>query len=321
MGEPAPLIDTPLAPVPAGGAGEWFPGVGGARLRAALFPAGGAPRGSVVLSGGRTEPIEKYFEVVGELRSRGFTVLAHDWRGQGLSRRLLPDPMRGHAGGYADFLGDYDALLATFEARLPKPWIALGHSMGGCLTALVLAHGERRFAAAALSAPMLGLLTPPFPLPLAKALTWLATALGASGGYTPGRQVSPVAVTFADNILTHDQARYERNQAQIVQCPDLMLGGPTWGWLAFAFAAIDELQRGAGAARIEIPVLVVAAGADRLVDIEGERLVASRMPKGRLVEAPGAFHEILQETDDVRALFWREFDALADAAAPISPPA
>ncbi len=55
-----------------------------------------------------------------------------------------------------DFVADYAALIAAFETRLPKPWVAMGHSMGGCLTALVLAKGEDRFAAAVLSAPMFG---------------------------------------------------------------------------------------------------------------------------------------------------------------------
>src|SRR6185295_18586729 len=132
-------------------------GAGGARLRAAVFTPGGRARGTVVLSGGRSEPIEKYYEVIRDFMARGFVVLAHDWRGQGLSARELPDRLKGHARGYKSFLEDYRRLLDAYEARLPKPWIAVGHSMGGCLTLLALAHGEKRFAGAALSAPMLGL--------------------------------------------------------------------------------------------------------------------------------------------------------------------
>ncbi|MFX9169433.1 alpha/beta hydrolase, partial [Acinetobacter baumannii] len=94
----------------------------------------GAARGSVVLSPGRSEPIEKYFEVIGELQARGFTVLVHDWRGQGLSHRMLPDALAGHAPDWRTYLHDFDAMIAAFRARLPEPWIALGHSMGGGLT-------------------------------------------------------------------------------------------------------------------------------------------------------------------------------------------
>ena len=81
MTDPAPLVSIPEAPVPSGGTAEWFSGAGAYRLRAALFLPEGPPKGSVVLSGGRTEPIEKYFEVITELQGRGFVVLAHDWRG------------------------------------------------------------------------------------------------------------------------------------------------------------------------------------------------------------------------------------------------
>jgi lysophospholipase len=82
-GEAAPLYAANGVTTPPGQA-EWFEGSDGLRLRAALFPAEN-PRGSVVLSGGRTEFIEKYLEVIGEFVGRGFTVLTHDWRGQGLS--------------------------------------------------------------------------------------------------------------------------------------------------------------------------------------------------------------------------------------------
>ena len=144
MTAPAPLVSIPEAPVPDHGKAEWFRGADGATLRAATFFPPGAARGSVVLSPGRTEPIEKYFEVVEDLLARGFAVLVHDWRGQGLSARALPDRLRGHARGFKTFVSDYRALLDAFEARMPRPWIAMGHSMGGCLTLLALARSPTR---------------------------------------------------------------------------------------------------------------------------------------------------------------------------------
>ena len=48
--------------------------------------------------------------------------------------------------------------------------------------------------------------------------------------------------------------------------------------------------------RIAIPVTIVAAGEERLVDNAALRRVAGRMPGARFVEIPGAYHEILQET-------------------------
>jgi lysophospholipase len=263
----------------------------------------------VVVSPGRTEPIEKYFEVADILMRRGFAVLAHDWRGHGLSQRPGPDT-RGHAHGWRDFLTDYGALLAAFEPRLPKPWLALGHSMGGCLTLLALAEGEARFAGAILSAPMLGLQTGQIP-PTAARL--LASGLTRTG-FGAGLAARETPESFASNVLTHDEARYRRNGDQVAAWPQLQVGPPTWGWLDFAFAATARLARGPGTAAIAIPLTIVAAGEERLVDNAAAERVAARLPGARFVTVPGAYHELLQETDAVQAQVWAEFDALAARA-------
>src|SRR4051794_6953430 len=204
MAELAPLVTTPDAPVPPGGEAEWFRGARGAQLRAALFKPAGRVRGSIILSGGRTEPIEKYYEVIGDFLERGFVVLAHDWRGQGLSARDLPNRLKGHAKGYKAYLEDFQALLRSFADRLPKPWVAVGHSMGGCLTLLAMAHGERRFAGAVLSAPMLGVKTGKVPVKQARLAARLENLFGRSGRYVLGQLGSPFDDAFDGNVLTHD---------------------------------------------------------------------------------------------------------------------
>ncbi len=78
----------------------------GARLRAARFPAdpaAAARRGVCVLLNGQTEFIEKYFEVIDELRGRGFAVASLDWRGQGGSARATDDPRKGYVKDFAEY--------------------------------------------------------------------------------------------------------------------------------------------------------------------------------------------------------------------------
>lgn len=313
----APLVEIPEAPVPANGTADWFSGADGSRLRAALFLPAHKPRGSVVVNPGRSEPIEKYFEVVQELQDRGFAVLVQDWRGQGLSHRPLADPLKGHARGFRDYLSDFKILLDLYEDRLPKPWILLGHSMGGCLSALALGHGESRFSAALLSAPMLGLQTGGRPKAVVRMLTWTMLGTGKAGDYILGDPGNPHDNDFASNILTHDKARFDRFRAQVDANPELKLGAGTWGWLDFALSASAWMKKDPGMTRISIPVTVLGAGEERLVDNGDQRVITARIPKGRYVEIPGAYHELLQETDDVRAVVWREFDALADEVAPL----
>lgn len=319
MAEAPPLLSIPQAPAPKGAVPEWVRGADGLALRAALFKPKGAPKGSVVLSPGRTEHLEKYLEVIGDLLARGFVVLAHDWRGQGLSGRMLKNRLKGHAKGWPAFLEDYHRLLDQFESRLPKPWIALGHSMGGCLTLLALVKGEeRRFAACALSAPMLGIITDgKGGYGLARALTWISAHGGLSGRYLFGDPADPFKLTFERDRITHDRARWDRSRAQIEACPDLALGNLTWGWLEFALQAIGELRKPGVIEALDLPVLIVAAGDDDRVLTPATRALSRRLRHGRYVEVEAAYHEILMETDDVRAIFWSEFDALVGRA--ISP--
>jgi alpha-beta hydrolase superfamily lysophospholipase len=316
MRAPAPLNEIPGAPAPAGGEAFWMESDGGVRLRAALFRPSGRARGSVVLSGGRTEPVEKYYEVIGELLARGFVVLAHDWRGQGLSQRYLDDRLRGHAEGFDHFLADYRGLIGAFAAELPKPWIALGHSMGGCLTLLALARDEARgFSAAVLSAPMLGLRLP-LPAPMVSRLASLATRGKRGAAYALGQSTHARDDAFDGNRLTHDERRFRRWREQLKACPDLALAGVTWGWLAFAFAAMGELARPGALDGVDIPVIAFVAEGDQIVDTRAQRLVLSRLKHGKVIIVPGSRHEILQEIDERRALFWAEFDALAERLAP-----
>jgi lysophospholipase len=312
----APLLDIPEAPVPPGGVAEWFRGAGGARLRGAIFTPEGKARGSVVLSPGRSEVIEKYYEVVGELMERGFVVVVHDWRGQGLSHRLLPDPLKGHAVGFGDFVTDYGCLIDHFADRMLRPWLAVGHSMGGCLTTLALAHGQaKRFVGAFLSAPMLGLQTPGRPKGPTRALAWLmARARGEH--YILNQPGDPHGGPFEGNILTHDAGRYARTLAQLAACPEMRLGAGTWRWLDFAFSASAWLKRAPQVAALDLPVLALGAGQEALVDNGDQKVIVARMPKGEWREVPGAFHELFQETDDIRQQVWAAFDGFVDPLIP-----
>jgi lysophospholipase len=305
--DPAPLLSIPEAPAPDGRA-EWFEGARGAKLRAAVFPAP-SPRGSVVLSTGRTEPLEKYFEVVRELTGRGFTVLTHDWRGQGASARLLPDHLLGHAENVEDFLTDYDALLKRFGSELPRPWVAMGHSMGGCLTLLALEDGQP-FEAGILSAPMLCVRVPGSQR-FMQWTAWLQVKLGRASKPVPGRAGDPLQDVFETNRLTHDAVRYRRYLAQLKAQPDLALGHPTWGWLNFAMQATRKVREPANLKKATLPITVLGAGADKIIDTSVTARAAAGLSNACYIEVPGSFHEILMEVDERRAVFWRAFDEMA----------
>ena len=316
----APLMGVPGAYPPPGGKGDWFRGAGGMRLRAGLWTpshlSADKVRGTVVLSPGRTEPIEKYYEVIGNFLARGWCVLTHDWRGQGLSARLLPDRLKGHARAVEEFLDDYNRLLNTYEAQCPKPWIMVGHSMGACLNLLTLEGGEERFAGAVLSSPMLRIKTGKRSMWSVKLVVRWNIRHGQAGDYILGDPDDPFDHNFAEDALTSDDSRYEMWRQQLFACPHLAIGGPTYGWLAFALDAGERALKPKALKAVRVPVAIVQADADDVVWKQTTRWAAKRLPRGRYVEVAGAKHEVIMEADDMRAVFLNEFDAMADLVSP-----
>ena len=312
----APLMSVPGAPAPAGGGGEWYRGAGGLRLRAGVWLPSGQARGTVILSPGRTEPIEKYYEVIGDFLRRGFGVLAHDWRGQGLSARLTPDRLKGHARAAEEFLDDYSRLLDTYEDRAPKPWILVGHSMGAALNLLSIENGEGRAVGAVLSSPMLKIRTGKRSLWSARFAARWNVSHGKSAEYVLDDHDDPFDQTFEKDALTTDAERYELWREQLYACPHLAVGGVTWGWLAFGIEVGERALKPKALKKVRIPISIVQAADDDRVWKQTNKWAAKRINGARYVEVPGAKHEVIMETDDRRQVFLDEFDALADGVAP-----
>jgi len=97
------LVSIPANPVPEGATLAMIRTPDGVSLRTVRWPPPPGRKGTVCLFQGRTECIEKYFEMVRELRGRGFAVATLDWRGQGLSDRALRDRFKGHVENFAQY--------------------------------------------------------------------------------------------------------------------------------------------------------------------------------------------------------------------------
>ena len=295
--------------MPEGGEAFWLKMPDGARLRYLIWKDDAAPRGTVFLFGGRTEFAEKYFETIGELRARGFAVATLDWRGQGLSDRPLADGRKGHIRDFEVFDRDLACFMREVAPSFPKPWTALAHSMGGQIVLRALHDHPDWFSRAVFSAPMFGLNFAKWMDRSIRATINFLHAFSQDERYVPGG--SPKAndeIPFEENILTHDERRYEILQALTRAEPRLGLGGATVGWLHAAFRAMDQAATPAYLADVKVPVLICEAAKDKLVSPLALSYAASHMPEATLVIVPQSGHEILIERDAARAVFWEAFD-------------
>lgn len=272
----------------------------GIGLRAVLWPRPDAC-GSVLILSGRTEYAEKYGEAALALQAAGFSAATIDWRAQGLSQRLLPDPRKGHVSRFTDYQLDLAALTAELQApEFPGPFFLLAHSMGGAIALRALAEGLSVRAAAFL-APMWGIR---MPAPIgglalqslaAAARTPLAAhyAPPPAGGAAPSFRTSD----FAGNPLTSDPRRWREMADYLCACPDRDIAGPTIGWLAEALAECRALR---SLPSPSLPALILTGGQERIVSRTAIRHRLAAWPEAFCHEEPEAAHELLMECQEIR---------------------
>jgi lysophospholipase len=289
----------------------------GARLRYACWNVPGtAPdkaRGTVVVLGGRGEFIEKYAtEIVGELLGRGYAVFSMDWRGQGLSDRALADRNKGHIDNFSTYLADLKLFLekVVIPAAPRRPVLALCHSMGAHIAMRALAeNGSGPFSAGVLVSPMTGLRREAM---LRSVLMLMPEVPAVEERYLFG--TGPfvlLARQFNANFVTHDERRYRFTDQWFTSDPRLALGGPTLGWGRQAARSMSLALAPGYLERIDLPLVLITAGEDPLIDSRTHDPVAARLRHGEHFTIATAKHEVMMETDDLRALFWEAFDRLA----------
>lgn len=302
-----------LAQGPPSGHADWLTTADGVRLRMGLWPCAGA-RATVLLFPGRSEYIEKYGRAAVEFCARGYAVATLDWRGQGLSERLIDDPMTGHVFDFHDYQRDVAAFLEALDAAdLPPRRYLVAHSMGAAIGLRALMEGLR-VAAVAFSSPMWGIHMAAALKPLAWAMSWAWPKLGRGESYAPGRGPEGTAdAVFEGNTLTRDRAMFDYMQAQVRALPGLALGGPSLQWLYQALSETRALR--ASRSRPVLPALAHVGTAERMVDVEAIEDVMASWPGAALTRVQGAEHEIMMELKPVRDAFFDSTAALFARAA------
>ncbi|SIS71057.1 alpha/beta fold hydrolase [Paracoccus saliphilus] len=303
MIEQAPFHQLPGDPLSPGSA-FWVKAEDDIRLRLALWRCEGIdPVGGVLLFPGRTEYIEKYAPFARKLTDAGYEVLAIDWRGQGLSDRLLDDPRPGHIREFKDYQRDViEMVVAASQVDLPKPWHLLAHSMGGCI-GLAALFDELPVSSAVFSAPMWGIEPHGIPRPVALAVTSLAKRLGLGERPTPGTGAKGTYFldeAFGSNLLTGDLGEWTRLLHEAAAWPDLTIGGASFQWLG---EALRECARLSALPSPDLPVTVSVGDKEKIVSSQAIRDRAGRWDDSRLLEFEDCRHEVVMEVPDLRNRF------------------
>lgn len=275
----------------------------GANLRYASLPAQGEPKGTIVISNGFRETIEKYFEVMRDLSERGFTVWALDWHGQGGSERFdKQHPQRMINKGYEEHVNALQQFATEVVRKEDGPFVLLAHSMGAHIGLRHLHDHPGVFDSAIMSSPMCDVLTAGYPRPVAELLTKFAKTGGFLDRYVPkGHDWDPaIDERFDVNTRTSDPERFKVTAEIFNAKPETRMGQATYGWLMNTFNSISKIRQPGYLEEIKTPILMAVAGDEHIVDKEASFRAAKALPNCTLVDAPQSKHEIWMERDEIR---------------------
>jgi alpha-beta hydrolase superfamily lysophospholipase len=236
-----------------------------------------APRATVMVLHGGGDHSGRYPAITTALVLAGFQVALVDFRGHGQS-----DGRRWHVDGFGDYLSDLDTFVAKLRADgVAGKLFAVAHSQGALVAALWALSHVGALDGYVLSSPYFRLALKP---PVLKVL----------GARVMGRVIPwlPVSTGLAVADLTSDPEMQRWTER------DPLYGRATTPrWFDESNRAQVEVLRRAG--EFEAPLLVMAAGADRVADLGAARAFtdAARSVDKRLTVYEGFRHEIFNERE------------------------
>lgn len=264
------------------------------------------PKGAIVISHGFTESVRKYTESVYYMLQAGFDVWGMDHRGHGRSYRENQNPYVVHVTSFGDYVLDlrYFVEQVAMPGSGGLPLFLYAHSMGGCIGAWLLEDAPGLFRRAVLSSPMLGLNFGKIPVPVMYSMARLR-ALGVKRM----EPLSPVNAFPAepdyDHACASSRCRYLYYFGKCTADPKLQTTAPSLGWgLEAAEACAHVCSRGQ-AGKVAVPVLLMQAGADDIVDNKAQDRFVSRVSGCGKQAVPGVKHELFMTDLEVLMPYWQ----------------
>ena len=265
----------------------------GIRVRTSFWAAND-PVGTVFVFPGRADYIEKYGGLANFCLSNNLNVIAIDWRGQGLSERLLDDKNIGHIEDFKNYQNDVEVIInEAKDAGLVKPWIIFAHSMGG-LIGLRTLHDNPVFEKVVFTSPMWGIQMPPILKSGASIIMSLISLIGKMETYAPttSPETRILNEEYEFNKLTSDIRNFKLLRQQLIQHPDLQIGGPSSAWVS---AALDEIEFQIGKEPPITPALCFLGEKEEIIDNLAVREFCKNWDSCDLISIPNAKHDLLME--------------------------
>lgn len=265
---------------------------------------------------GQREFIEGWYEMIGDLYKRGFSVCICERDGEGGSSKNPRNPQLPSSLPYQDHLKDMEMFLKDVCPRSDdSPAILLTNSLGGLYGLHYLKKNPGYFDHAIFVAP-------PFGKEMkAKRDLMIMFSAAVSGlglinkdSYIPGSSDwSMEKKSGGTPKTTHDLERYQNLLNWQIHCPEFRMGGPTYGNLSTILDAMRKVKSKEFVEDIATPCTILSVANDFMVSDKSHHEIAARMPNCKVVTFEGARHNLVMEQDQWRGKMLEVVRDIADA--------
>lgn len=298
---------------------EHYITVKGDRLRYAHFKTPLESKGTVVFVQGRGTFLEFYEIIIVQLLERGLDVWMYDLSGQGGSSRIVNSERHGqetfqhmqHIDTFDHYVDDLNAFVEDIVIpNAPGKLILGGYSTGGhvALRYLQIKSATHPFQIGFMISPLLALEAPlPNALPY---LLWSASWFSDLESYIPGKgHTDPIlTMPFEGNPYSTDEAGFSELKQLCILNRQFMMGGVSYGWVKAAADSLTMLWSQKAIESIKIPILIVTAGKDEIVDVSYNMKFVNKLPQGRHLYFQEARHELFREKKEIKTILKTELD-------------
>lgn len=269
----------------------------------------------LIILPGRSEPLEKYAEVVYDLNNGSlkneYKFFLMDHRGQGSSGRMIEkDPLdyfKGHVDQFENYSKDvkifFDSIVNNSGCTEKN---LLAHSLGAGIAVDFIQKNPEYIDRAFLSSPMLKIQTEPYSYSIARTIVLASMAGGLGNNFAIGQKPYTGERNFEQNKFTSSKERYDMTMDIFETFPKTKLGGVTNRWL-------NEVMSGTWRMRfkyseLKIPLRVAHAGIEKYSDKSEMIKLCEEAPYCNRIYLETSKHEVLMDRDINRNIIFSEME-------------
>lgn len=255
-------------------------------------------KGSILISHGFTECIEKYKEIIYYFIMEGYSVYIIEHRGHGRSGSLgTTDKTQVHIEDFNDYIEDIKIFIDSLEGTYKELYL-FSHSMGGTIGGIFLTRYPTYFKKAILNSPMFEIKVEKIPNSITKLVSKLNVEFGKGFDFAFGN--FPFEANY-DFFLaeTSSESRYRRFYKEVSANNEIQRGGASFKWVYEALENIDYLLKNEENNKIKIPILLFQAGKDSLVGDKGQRKFKEICENCNIIRYEKGKHELYLEKDEI----------------------